>query len=92
MTIPAGPGSRPALSGRQRRHDTLGHQQHRAVTSLPPRAHRPARPALRGDGRQAEAARRGVAVGPRGPLAVPRAGASRPKARQLFVSSQFLWP
>ena len=54
--------------------------------------HRPARPALRGDGRQAAAASRGVAAGPRGCQAVPRAGAVRPEARQPFLSSQLFGP
>ncbi len=73
------PGSRPALSGRQRRHGNSDHQPHQATTSHRPRDHRPARPARRGDGRQAAAARRGVAAGPRGCQAVPGPGPSGPR-------------
>ena len=63
-----------------------------AASSYVKHDHRPARPAPHGAGRQAEASRRGVAIGPRGCQAVPRAGAERPKAPQDFVSSQVFSP
>ncbi len=65
---------------------------HPATTDRIMLVHRPARPAPLGAGRQAEASRRGVATGPRGCQAVPRAGAERPKARHDFVFSQVFSP
>ncbi len=86
---------RTLLSGRQRRHANIRRarlNQPRPAIRVTLVRSRPVRPAPHGAGRQAEASRRGVAIGPRGCQAVPRAGAARPKARHDFVFSQVFSP